>query len=75
MNIRTVASLTKEERFLDEYRNLIGIPLKYVLFTSVYLTCTVVVAVLVKLCMIYFTTIILSFAVPVQYMCGARRSY
>jgi len=36
VNIRTVASLTKEPMFLNEYRHLIGIPHKYVLFTSVW---------------------------------------
>jgi len=32
MNIRTVASLTKEPKFVADYKHLIGIPHKYVLY-------------------------------------------
>ena len=35
VNIRTVASLTKEPKFIDDYKELIGVPLKYVLCTYV----------------------------------------
>jgi len=38
VNIRTVASLTKEPKFLDDYKYLIGVPHKYVLYRSVFRT-------------------------------------
>ena len=49
MNIRTVASLTKEQKFLDEYKYLISIPDKYVLFRSVSEDCTICEAMSMKL--------------------------
>jgi len=58
VNIRTVASLTKEPKFVDDYKDLIAVPYQYVLWTSVCYTCITFVMVLMKLDLCYFLEVI-----------------
>jgi len=44
VNIRTVASLTKEPKFVADYKHLIGIPHKYVWCTCVCYNCIIFLA-------------------------------
>ena len=51
MNIRTVASLTKEAMFVDEYKRFIYAPYQYVLYTLLNDNCIIHSIIITILCL------------------------